>query len=228
MQISHYLSWHSDIQHNINIDMAAAQQLRYSRTNTAMLAVLEACCAFRQTSMGAGEARHCTWLKNMAGAHPCMQTLLLPAWQQRAAHHLIPGKMENGKAEKNTFPALLLLLSDRLCHRATVFKRPVMAGQGPCHRGTGQRWSLTRTTLRIHRGSRCATHMLIQPDVSRLRYFHPANPYPLSAVAENLWESGVGCCQQDNPAYSQALLFKDTEEPAADRLNGHPHSRVYS
>lgn len=42
--------------------------------------------------------------------------------------------------------------------------------------------------------------MLIQFDVSRLHYFHPVNPYPLSAVFENPWESGVGCCQQDNPS----------------------------
>lgn len=42
--------------------------------------------------------------------------------------------------------------------------------------------------------------MLIQSDVSHLHYFHPVNPYPLSAVFENSWESGVGCCQQDNPS----------------------------
>lgn len=40
-------------------------------------------------------------------------------------------------------------------------------------------------------------------DASLLCYFHLVNPYPLSAVFENPWESGVGCCHQDN----SSILF---------------------
>lgn len=66
-------------------------------------------------------------------------TAVVPAWQQRAAHRSILGKMENGKVEKNAFPALLLLLSDSLCHRAVVPTCPTVAGQGLCHQGACQR-----------------------------------------------------------------------------------------
>lgn len=43
-----------------------------------------------------------------------------------------------------------------------------------------------------------ATPMPSQSDIPLLYYFQPVNPYPLSAVFENPWESGVGCCHQDN------------------------------
>lgn len=40
---------------------------------------------------------------------------------------------------------------------------------------------------------------ITQSDGSYPHYFHPVNPYPLSAVFENPWKLGVGCYQQDNP-----------------------------
>lgn len=45
-------------------------------------------------------------------------------------------KTENGKMEKNVFPALLLLLGDHLCHRAmvSVADTTAVAGQRPLSR----------------------------------------------------------------------------------------------
>lgn len=134
------------------------------------------------------------------GLHYVCRCKLLPAWQQPAAHHLILRKSEDGKAEKNTFPALLLLLSNSVCHGLMVSKCLTVAGQGPCHQGTWQQWLLTPLLCWIDRDSQSLQNArIIQSDVSHPHYFHPVNPYPLSAVVENPWKSGVGCYLQDNP-----------------------------
>lgn len=136
-------------------------------------------------------------LRTQQGLFYMCRCKLLPAWQQDAAHHLILRKSENAKAEKNAFPALLLLLNNCVCHRGMASKCPTVAGQGLCHQGTWQQWFLT-PLLDRQRQSPLNVH-ITQSDVSHPHYFHPVNPYPLSAVFENPWKSGVGCYQQDNP-----------------------------
>lgn len=128
MQISYYLPQHSDIQnHRYRYGCSIISEIFQNKHSHITYAWSPFLVSGRSAQ---AQLRHGMALgqRTWQSLHYVCRCKLLPAWQQPAARHLILRKSENGKAEKNTFPALLLLLSNCACHGVMVSKCATVAG----------------------------------------------------------------------------------------------------
>lgn len=130
MQVSHYLPQHSSIlNHRYRYGCSTTAEIFHNKHSH----ITSAWSSFLVLGRSAqAQLRHGMALirRTQQGLLYMCRCKLLPAWQQAAAHHLILRKSENAKAEKNAFPALLLLLNNCVCHGGMASKSPTVGRAG--------------------------------------------------------------------------------------------------